>query len=89
MSTERDTHFQNAAHFLLQEMSRRGFIADDTSLYYEEMQALIAQHDYDLVEHALDYTTESNLSNFKDGTSYLEEFIPDLDAWPEPPTMVE
>ena len=70
-------------------MSQRRFIDDDTSLHYEEMQTLVAQFAYDVAWHAVDHTTESNLSNFKDGTSYLEEFIPDLTEWPEPPTTVE
>src|SRR5258708_39807100 len=53
-ANERDTHFQGSSHFLLQEMSQRRFIGDDTSLQYEEMQTLIAQFAYDLVEHTFD-----------------------------------
>ncbi len=91
MSTnnERDTHFQGSAHFLLQEMSKCRFIDDDdTSLHYEEMQTLIAQFAYDLVVHAL-----SNFDLAK-GTIYSPEetiqvYIPDLTAWPEPPTTAE
>ncbi len=77
--TERDTHFRHAADFLLQEMSKRGFIGDDTALQYEEMQPRVAQFAYDLALHTWQWSEPEEV--------FSE--IPDLAAWPSPPTTVE
>ena len=85
MSTERDTHFRRAVDFLLQEMSQRRFIDDDTSLHYEEMQVLVAQFTYDLVVHTMDCAYAELPEYILPDASH----VPDLAAWPEPPTTAE
>ena len=83
---ERDTHFRRAAHFLLQEMSKCRFIDDDMSLHYEEMQALIAQFAYDLVQSAcIDISDEQMEQGIRLHPNAMLRAVADLDAWPSPP----
>lgn len=89
MPQDRDTHFQHAAHFLLQEMDKRRLIADDTSLHYEEMQTLIAQFAYDLACHNAAHISEAAASMRETEIWSVQEVvanIPDLTQWPESPT---
>src|SRR5258707_4114454 len=89
-ANERDTHFQGSSHFLLQEMSQRRFIGDDTSLHYEEMQTLIAQFAYDLVQAAcIDISDEQMKQGVRLHPNAMLRAVADLTAWPEPPTTAE
>jgi hypothetical protein len=82
--SERDTHFQNAASFLVQEMRTRGFIADDTSLQHDEMHTLIAQHDYDVAQHSLrSFFARVIGTSYYDPEEIVRDYIPDLTQWPE------
>src|SRR5260221_3748705 len=90
MSTERDTHFANAAKFLLQAMfdlHNRGYIdVSDDSLdeeWNDEYRLLIAQFAYDLIysiaEHAY---TSRGLPPMVGEIHQTVKMVPDLTAWP-------
>ncbi len=90
MSTERDTHFANAAKFLLQAMfdlHNRGYIdVSDDSLdeeWNDEYRLLIAQFAYDLMAHATRHINKSAIyTEHPHFDAFMLAIVPDMTEWP-------
>jgi hypothetical protein len=91
MSTERDTHFQGAAKLqwnqieaLLRTYGRIPVGQMVEPEFFNTVQSLLTQQDYDLVKHVIENTKTGTLETahfyFDDSVST----IPDLTEWPTP-----
>ena len=88
MSKERNTHFQEFAKLLIQELQAirfEGFDKNWNSVDIERReQAIIAQRAYDLACHVGTFTSDCYTSGYIDPTQEVDiNSIPDLTEWPD------